>query len=105
MPARQEGQRAAPAPIQLESGEFLIFCPPHLDARHRPAVTLGRLKHGEFVLHFRVYKRNGRGRYAITSVGCSFKPNELYPIFAKVSELAAVLPELAEALREAEGSC
>jgi hypothetical protein len=43
-----------------------------------------------------------RARYRITPVGCSFKLRELYPIFAKVSELAAVLPEVAHALREGE---
>lgn len=102
VPENREKNCTKLTPIQLETGELLIFCPPHVDARRRPAVTLGRLKNGEFVLHFRVYSRSGRARYRITPVGCSFKLHELYPIFAKVSELAAVLPEVAHALRERE---
>lgn len=96
--AKESSGRLPLRPLQLESGEVLIYSTPGVDARRRPAVTLGRLKRGEMVLHFRVYARNGRGRYAITHVGASFKPHELAEITAKVNELADVLPELALAL-------
>lgn len=89
--------------LVLRSGEQCLYAGAHVASNVRPAITVGALKDGRPVIHFRNYKSSGPDAWCISKEGATFTLDEVAIAIRRLCALFPYVPELLAAMREMSG--
>lgn len=84
------------------SDEQILYAGAHISSNLRPAITIGTLKDGRPVVHFRNYRSSGKDAWHLTREGASFTLDEVAVAVRRLCALFPYVPQLLAAMRGME---